>query len=154
MLVGVVMILRPLHESTEVAASLLLVLLLAAFAAVATGLLISALARSEDQATAIIPLVMIAQLLFGGAIVTIHNMGEAMRVVSSLVAERWAFAGAGTAIHLNERIHADAAMKASNPYGDSFFDLSTGRASLILIGFVAVLVAGTLVALRRTAASG
>ena len=49
-------------------------LLIAGWVAVALGLMISAFATTENQATSLIPLTLIPQLLLGGAMVTVASM--------------------------------------------------------------------------------
>ena len=51
-------------------------LVLTSWVAVGLGLVVSALARSEDQATSFIPLVLIPQLLFAGSIVSVAQMAH------------------------------------------------------------------------------
>src|SRR5262249_25759067 len=96
LLVLVVIALRPMSVPLGSKVLLLIELIATGFVAVAMGLVISSVVRSEDQATAVIPIVMIIQLLFGGAIVTVKNMGTVMATLSALVFERTAFAGVGT----------------------------------------------------------
>jgi len=149
LLVFVVLSLRSLHESSGTAFLLLIELLLTAFAAVAMGLLISTAVRTEDQATAVIPIAMIVQLLFGGAIVTVKNMGSAMGAFAGLVFERWSFAGAGNIIDMNGRIDLDQTKAARNNFGTSFFSLPGVAALAILLVFLVAMLAGTLALLRR-----
>jgi hypothetical protein len=150
LLVLVVLAFRPMAEPVGSKLLLLVELVTTGFAAVTMGLVISSVVRSEDQATAVIPIAMIVQLLFGGAIVTVKNMGAFVAGLSTLVFERTAYAGAGSAIHMNDRIRADAGFRAHNPYGYSFFDLSGGAALAILGAFVAAMLVATTAILHRT----
>jgi ABC-type multidrug transport system ATPase subunit/pSer/pThr/pTyr-binding forkhead associated (FHA) protein len=138
---------RPLHESSGTAFALLVELAVTGLVAVAGGLLMSALVRTEDQATAVIPIAMIAQLLFGGAIVTVKNMGAVMAAAAALVFERWSFAGAGRVMHMNGRLAADPPIQEQ--YGLGFFSLPVLAALVVLLLFLAAFGAATLLQLRR-----
>lgn len=130
-------------------ASVMWILILTSWSAVAIGLVISTLARSVDQATSLIPLLLIPQLLFGGALVAFARMGTAIRALADLMVSRWAFAGAGHAIEMNVRL-ADAPQVASlSGYGSSFFSLNEEVAAIILLGFTAAMLLTTAILLAR-----
>jgi ABC-type multidrug transport system permease subunit len=120
---------------------------LTAFAAVTMGLALSASVRSQEQATSLIPLALIPSLLFGGAIVPYATMTAPLKVISDLVFIRWAFAGGGQVLDINERITLRAGR--ASIFGMDFFVLSFPGTVLILLGFTAVFVAATMVLLRR-----
>jgi len=149
-LMAVVLGLRPLHETSTTYAALFGVLVLTGFAAVSMGLLISAAVRTEEQAMALLPVAMIVQLLFGGAIVTVEAMGSVMAWISTALFARWSFAGTGTAIDMNQRIADDPTFRDISQYGDSFFDLPLPLTYGILGGFTAVFMIATLFFLRRS----
>src|SRR4029078_9109626 len=108
-LVSVVFAMRPLHESLTTYLLVLSVLALTGFVAVGMGLLISSLVSSEDQAASFIPLALIPQLLFGGAIVAVAEMSGAMQQLSKLVFSRCSFAYIGAAIDMGGRIRDSTA---------------------------------------------
>lgn len=139
---AIVLVLRPLHEAGGGGLRLIAVLVISSWIAVMMGLVVSALAASEDQATGVIPLLLVPQLLLGGAIVTIHEMPGVMKLISALVPARWSFAAAGHAIHLQQRIAEDPQFSRASKYGPSFFQL---RFSLFI--FIALIFAGVLFAL-------
>jgi ABC transport system ATP-binding/permease protein len=148
-LVLIVFGLRPLHDSAGSLVLVWLTLVLSAWVSVGVGLLVSAAVRSEDQATSFIPLVLIPQLLFAGAIVPIKEMFEPIKVVAGLVYSRWAFAGTGSAIDMNERLAA-AGRRFPNQFGTTFFNLTSYGTFLVLLVFLGVLVTTvTLMLLRR-----
>src|SRR5581483_9149486 len=93
--------LRPLHAGGSAAVLVFLILLLTSLAAIGMGLLVSTLARSEDQSTSFIPLILIPVLLFGGSLIPLVHKGLGIRVLSGLMVSRWSFAGTGAAVHLN-----------------------------------------------------
>lgn len=119
----IVVALRPLHEGGGAGLALGIVLIAASWVAVLCGLVVSATAASEDQATAMIPLLLVPQLLFGGAIVPLAQMSGFVQGLAALVPARWAFAAAGHTIDLNGRIAADRKFAATSSYGPDFFGL-------------------------------
>jgi ABC-type multidrug transport system ATPase subunit len=147
-LLSIVMALRPLGDGTTIA-GLLAALVLTGLAAVSMGLLISAMVRTEEQAMALIPLAMIAQLLFGGALVTIAEMGAVLAVVSSMVFSRWAFATVGSLTDMNARIAGDISFSKISSYGPTFFDLEVGVGMLIMVCFTAVFIGAAALTLSR-----
>ncbi len=142
LLAGIVLAVRPLPGAD--AALLLVVLLLTGFASVAMGLVLSAAARSEDQATSFVPLALVPQLFFAGAIIPVEKMSGAISVLSEIVYARWAYAAGGAPLDLTARLNAQRA----SVYGD-FFSVSVPLALVILCAFVAVLLALVAVLLRR-----
>jgi hypothetical protein len=94
--------LRPLHQSSSAYAATVAVLLLTSLAAIGMGLLASSLARSEDQSTSFIPLMLIPQLLFGGSLIPLVGKGVGIKILAGLMVSRWSFASLGSGIHLND----------------------------------------------------
>ena len=133
------------------AASLLstaILLVVTAWIAVTMGLLVSALARSEDQATSFIPLVLLPQLLFAGAIVPVRDLSPALDAVAHGVFARWSFAGTGSAMDLERLLSTDRIAARADRYG-SFFALELGPALAILAGFIVVFAGAVAWALRE-----
>jgi energy-coupling factor transporter ATP-binding protein EcfA2 len=128
-------ILRPFHESSGAYMQVYGILAVAGFTSVGMGLLISCVAQNEDQATALAPVAMTAQLFFGGGIVTVKSMTGFMAAVSTLSFGRWSFQGMGTALHMNSRFLSDPTIRTHNQYGSHFFDVGTGETFAILAGF-------------------
>ncbi len=137
LLMAVVAVLRPLHSPTGVYLEITGLLILTSWSMVGVGLLVSTVARSVDQSTSVIPLLLIPQLLFGGALVAYERMGIVIRVLSDLVVSRWAFAGAGSAIGMNARLGGEPKAASLSGYGTSFFSLEPLVAAVILLGFTA-----------------
>jgi ABC-type multidrug transport system ATPase subunit/ABC-type multidrug transport system permease subunit len=148
LLLGIATILQPLHQPASSYLELYLVLLATAWAATGMGLAVSTLARSVDQATSFVPMLLIPQLLFAGALVTVKSMSTPVRLLSDLVVARWSFAGAGNAIDMNQRLASDKPAAAN--YGHGFFALGSLEAALIILAFAiaGVVVAGLLLRLR------
>ena len=140
LLVAVAAVIQPLHHGLDAYLALGGLLVLTSWSTVALGLVVSTLARSVDQATSSIPLLLIPQLLFGGALVPFARMGAAIKVIADLMVSRWAFAGAGHAIDMNARLADAPRISALSGYGTKFFSLNEGIAAAILIGATAALL--------------
>ena len=147
LLLAIATLLQPLHQPAADYLALYGVLLATAWAAMGMGLAVSTLARSVDQATSFVPMLLIPQLLFAGALVTVKSMQPLVRVLSDLVAARWAFAGAGSALDLNRRLTTDK--PAATGYGHDFFALGPVEATLIPLAFALVGLAAAALLLRR-----
>ncbi len=145
----IVFIIQPLHGSGASDLALLLVLVLTSWIGVLLGLTVSALASSEDHATGVIPLMLVPQLLLGGAIVTIKEMSAPIHVIADLIPARWAFAAAGRAIHMQSRIANDHAFAAVSNYGGHFFTVPPILFLFIAGLFAAALLAGLAHLLRK-----
>jgi ABC transport system ATP-binding/permease protein len=148
-LVGIVFALRPFHQPADTYLAVVGILVLTSFVAVAVGLVVSALVRSEDQATSFIPLVLIPQLLFSGSLVAVAKMSEPVKSLSSLVFAQWAYAGAGTLADFNDRIAADPAYAKVSGYGRGFFDVPALTTYAILAAFMLAFLVIVEVLLRR-----
>lgn len=147
----IVLVLRPLHEPSFTVLEFLLVLVMAGSIAALLGLLVSAFSTSEDQATAIIPLVLVPQLLFSGALVEIKEMQPIVKVLSVLVPSRWGFATAGHVVHMQQRIDEDQVFSHISHYGHSFFSVTLIEFLLICTVFATALAAGIVRLLAKPA---
>ncbi len=151
LLLVVVALLRPFHSSFDSYAEVYALLTLTSWAMVGLGLLVSTLARSVDQATSVIPLLLIPQLLFGGALVALERMGTVIEILADLTVSRWAFAGAGSAVAMNSRLAEEPKAANLSGYGTQFFSIQPGVSALVLVGFTAAaLLAASLVLARRS----
>ncbi len=150
LLLAVVAVLRPFHTSLDVYAEVLGLLILTSWSMIGVGLLVSTIARSVDQATSVIPLLLIPQLLFGGALVALERMGTVIELLADVTVSRWAFAGVGSAIDMNSRLAEEPKGAALSGYGTRFFAIQPAVAALVLLGFAAaaLLVAALLLARR------
>ena len=140
LLILVVALFQPLHAGTSAYLTLTGLLILTSWSMVGVGLLVSTLARSVDQATSMIPLLLIPQLLFGGALVALAKMGVVVKVIANLAVSRWAFAGAGHTIHMNERLGEAQQAASLSGYGTDFFSLDPRAAAVVLLGFTAAML--------------
>ena len=113
---------------------------------VAMGLLTSALARNENQTTSMLPVVLLSQLLFAGAIVPVKALGGAA-VITVLVFERWSLQGALGAADFEARFVGFP----EQPYGRDYLTLSPYVPLAILVGSIIVMFLIVLWRLTRPA---
>lgn len=140
--VWIVFGLRPLGEAPSNAQlEVLWICILTAWVGVGFGLTLSAFARSEDQAASFLPLILLPQLLFAGAVVTTKDMGGLIQWLSHFVAAQWGFAGIGHAIDMNARIAADPGFAASNHYSSAFFTHGGAQVAIALTLMIAACAA-------------
>jgi ABC transport system ATP-binding/permease protein len=144
----IVFAIQPLHASMGAGLALIIVLVITSWIGVLMGLVVSARASSEDHATGIIPLLLVPQLLLGGAIVTVKDMSAPIHLLADLIPARWGFAAAGSAIDLQARIAGDQAFAAVNSYGTNFFSVPL-IAFLFIAGLFAAALLGALAYLLR-----
>ena len=144
----IVFAIQPLHESTGSGLALIIVLVITSWIGVLMGLVVSARASSEDHATGVIPLLLVPQLLLGGAIVTVRDMSAPIHLLADLIPARWGFAAAGSAIHLKARIAGDQPFAAVSSYGTTFFSVPL-IAFLLIAGLFAAALLGALAHLLR-----
>jgi ABC-type multidrug transport system ATPase subunit/ABC-type multidrug transport system permease subunit len=147
LLAGVVFALRPLDEPVRVYVEVLAILGVTGLVSVTMGLAVSAAVRSQEQATSLIPLVLIPQLLFGGAIVPVATMSAPLNTLSGLVYAQWSYAGIGTAVDMNGRITAGGGR--GRVFGMEFFDVALGPTIVVLLVFAVAFLALIAVLLRR-----
>jgi ABC transport system ATP-binding/permease protein len=145
---GLLLAFRPLESDLGAWLSVFALLVATGFVAVGMGLLISALAGSEDQAMSIVPLAVIPQLLFAGAIVPVERMAEPAQTISYAIFSQWSLASVGSAVDMNERI-AESPAQAAAEFGQGFFDVGLGAGLALLAGFGALFIALLAILLRR-----
>jgi ABC-type multidrug transport system ATPase subunit len=149
-----VLAVHPLGEAPATYATVTGLLLLTSFAAVGVGLLVSAAASSEDQATSFIPLTLIPQLLFAGAIVPLAQTIAPIAFLSHGLVSRWSLAGVGGAVDMTERLSADPRVAELAGYGPTFFEITGLQAAFVLavLAGVAFAITALLASRRRRAA--
>lgn len=122
-----------------------------AWTSVALGLLVSAAARSVDQATGVVPLMLIPQLLFAGALIPLGRMPRAVEALAQLTYARWAFAGMGSAAGLQAKFTASSDATSALGFDPTFFSLTPGASAAILAGFTIFWLFVTAALLNRRA---
>ncbi|UTI65437.1 ATP-binding cassette domain-containing protein [Paraconexibacter antarcticus] len=101
LLAGAAMALQPVPQGAPLIVGFCIV---TGWSAAAMGLWLSAAARTPDQATTSVPLLLIPQLLFAGALIPIDKMIPPLKVLTDAVLGRWALAAIGGAMGLDERL--------------------------------------------------
>ncbi len=88
-------------------------------AGVAMGLVLSSLVRTSEAAIALVPILLIPQVILGGAIMPIDRLGLAAQLGSHAAVSRWGFEGLLQAEHLADayEISADALIKTQTSGG-------------------------------------
>lgn len=152
LLAGVVFVLQPLHEPAAAYLVLTGLAILAAWVGVSLGLVISAVARSVGQASSAVPLVLVVQLLFAGALLPFDQMSTPIRVLADVTFARWGFAAMGSTVGLNERLDEDSGGGSVLGYGHDFFALRPGAGAVVLAGFAVALLLLAAVLLNRRVA--
>lgn len=82
------------YRSCEIGAGFLgvyLILFLVGISSTCMGLLVSALSNTEASATSLIPIILIPQVVLGGMIIKLHDMGEEVKVIAGTMLSRWGF---------------------------------------------------------------
>jgi hypothetical protein len=72
-------------------ASVILVLTLISLVGTGAGLCISAARRTTEQAIALLPIVLLPVILFGGGLRPLHESSEGVRAIARIIPTRWAF---------------------------------------------------------------
>ncbi len=142
LLTTVVLVLQPLGVGHSNVVQVFVLAILTAWASVGIGLAVSCAARSVDQAAGAVPLLLMPQLLFAGALIPLAQMPSAVAGLANLTYARWSYAGLGSAAQIGERLAANASVLG---FSNGFFSLAPGTAAAILIAFTLVeLVAAVL----------
>jgi hypothetical protein len=100
----------------------------------ALGLAVSCLARSVDQAAGIVPLLLMPQLLFAGALIPIAQMPRLVSSLANLTFARWSYAGLGTAAGIQGRLDAFGGSSVLG-FSNNFFELRFGVSAGVLLAF-------------------
>ena len=113
------------------------------------GLAISAISGTPDQAMSFVPLAVIPQLLFAGAIVPVEGMAEPAQTISYGIFAQWWLAASGTAVDMNARIARVSRPRGRGVFGTSFFDVGLLAGMAVLLAFAIVFLAAFWLALRE-----
>lgn len=126
-------------------------LALDALAALALGLLASALVRTPSQASLALPMLCFPAVLFSGAILAVPAMAPAGRAISAAMSDRWAFEAIGNDLGLRALFADDPSALGPallTEYGDTW-TISHLSAWVTLAGFTVVLSAAAWAALSK-----
>jgi hypothetical protein len=146
---GVLFAFVPLHADASVYLAVFALLVLTGFVAVAMGLFISAAVNTEAQATTVLPLAFIPQLIFAGAIVPVASMAGPAHALAAVTFARWSLAASGTAADMNARMAESSGFARVTSFGAHFFNVAVGAGLLIQAAFLTLFLAGTSALLRR-----
>jgi ABC transport system ATP-binding/permease protein len=135
LLTTVVVVLQPLGVPFSNVVQVFVLAILTAWASVGMGLAVSCAARSVDQAAGAVPLLLLPQLLFAGALIPLAQMPSAVVGLANLTYARWSYAGLGSAVQIGDRLAANASVLG---FSNGFFSLAPATAAAILIGFTLV----------------
>ncbi len=70
-------------------------LFLSALSGVTLGLLISSLTTNSDRATSFVPIALIPQIIFGGAVVPLNKLGPVGEFISQFIVAKWGYRATG-----------------------------------------------------------
>jgi ABC-type multidrug transport system ATPase subunit/ABC-type multidrug transport system permease subunit len=135
LLTTVVVVLQPLGVAPGDVLSVFVLAVLTAWASAGMGLAVSCAARSVDQAAGAVPLLLMPQLLFAGALIPLAQMPGAVAWLANFTYARWSYAGLGSATQIGQRLSGDSSVLG---FSNSFFSLKPGAAAVILIAFTLV----------------
>ena len=135
---GLLLAFRPLDADVGAWLSVFALFIATGCVAVCMGLAISAFSGTPDQAMSFVPLAVIPQLLFAGAIVPVAGMAEPAQTFSYAIFSQWSLAATGTAIDMNARIAESENPGGAAAYGTGFFDVGLVPGLAVLLGFALV----------------
>lgn len=147
LMIFAVVAVQPLEIGGSAHLALLGISVLTTWAAVCTGLWLSAWARSSDQATSSVPLLMIPQMLLAGAVIPVSQMIAPVKILSLAFVSRWSLTGTGTTLDLDTRLGEE--IGAVTGYDPDFFARDVGVPALALVVFILLSLSGAGVVLDR-----
>ncbi|MCS6800987.1 MAG: FHA domain-containing protein [Chloroflexota bacterium] len=153
LLVGIVAALIPLPlSSLEARAGFFAAVLLTFFAATCLGLGVSALVSTNDEAGNLVPILLLPQIIFAGAIFPVREMGELARLIAAATLSKWSWEALGAIVDIPRIARAQGgqslAILDENKWGRTF-DIAVPHNLAVLALFALVLLLAAYVALRR-----
>jgi ABC-type multidrug transport system ATPase subunit len=127
---------------------LLAVVFLTALGGLSMGLLVSAVVGNSDRAMAIVPILLIPQLMFAGALVPVERMLGPAKVLAQLMMNKWSLELAGSITHLAPRFEAQYPPGFAAPYANAYDSVSWIQ-WCALAGFALAMLGATLLAQKR-----
>jgi len=98
-------------------------LALTSFAGLMTGLAISAIAPNNDRAISFVPIILIPQVIFSGAIIALKDWPT--QILATIFPSRWAMAALGTIVGLPEGSGGDQLYGSDYTYHGTLYALYT-----------------------------
>jgi ABC transport system ATP-binding/permease protein len=126
-----------------------------AFAAMAIGLFVSAVVTTSDQASRLVPMLLIPQLLFSGAVLSVPSMGKIGQGISRIMISKWSLDSLGHIAdlkHLLNQTDIPIAQAMQRDYGDTF-SANIGVTWAVLAAFIAAFLSLAVFALWRKSAA-
>lgn len=123
-LTGIVELGEPLHQGIMLSpvAETYITLALTSLAGLMIGLTISAVAPNTDRAISIVPLVLLPQVIFSGAIIPLKDWGT--QILATVFPARWAMAALGSSIGLHaETVGGDRLFGNDYSYHATLFSI-------------------------------
>jgi ABC-type multidrug transport system ATPase subunit/ABC-type multidrug transport system permease subunit len=127
---------------------LLAAIFLTSLGGLSMGLLVSAVVGNSDRAMAIVPILLIPQLMFAGALVPLEQMLGPAKGLAQLMMSKWSLELTGSIAHLMPRFQAQLLPGIGSPY-QSAFDIFPWTHWGALIGFVVAMLGATFLAQKR-----
>lgn len=112
------------------------------------GLLVSAVSANSDRAMTIVPMLLIPQLIFAGALVPLGRMLAPARVIADLMISKWALQLTGNVTGLAQRFTVQFPPAFAGPYRDQL-DNPAWVSWLVLAGFTVAFLGATVIVQRR-----
>jgi ABC-type multidrug transport system permease subunit len=128
--------------------TLLAAVFLTELAGLAMGLLVSASVANSDRAMAIVPVLLIPQLIFAGALIPVDRMLTPAKVLSQLMISKWALQLTGKIAHLDTLFAPQFPDAFARPY-ENGFDVLGWLPWAVLSAFVVLMLAATIVIQKR-----
>jgi ABC-type multidrug transport system ATPase subunit/ABC-type multidrug transport system permease subunit len=135
-------------QGWEVYPTLLAAIFLTQLAGLSMGLLVSATAANSDRAMTLVPILLIPQLIFAGALVPLERMLAPAKVLSQLMISKWALELAGSITDLAPRFEAQFPPDFADPYRSAFEGVSWVP-WVVIIGFTVVMLGATVLVQKR-----
>ena len=130
-LVGCIALLDPYHQSIFLAPFLeiYITVVLTSLAGLMIGLIVSAMVSNNDRAVSFVPLILLPQVLFSGAIFPLTS--AALQYPGMLFPVRWAMAGLGSSVGLHsDKVNGDQLVSGVNSYHGTLFSIYSAQDAL------------------------
>lgn len=128
--------------------TLILAIFLTELAGLAMGLLVSSVSANSDRAMAIVPVLLIPQLIFAGALVPLSRMYLAGEVLAHGMISKWALELTGSVVDLGERFRSQYSTTVGESYA-VMFDGAQWVSWAVLGAFTAGMMLATIIIQRK-----
>ncbi|MEV4418907.1 ATP-binding cassette domain-containing protein [Patulibacter sp. NPDC049589] len=149
LLVIPVAVLQPPNGAITQYAGVLAVSIVGAWGAVAIGLLVSVLVQNAGQATTVLPLVVIPQLLLAGALIPPSKMIAPIKALSDITLARWTLSGIGNSLELAGSVSSTEGLSDATGLRGEFFNSGLIQPILMIALLSAVTLVFTAIVLDR-----